>query len=131
MVLTRRRRPPDEPEPDGWFTGVPNYDGFDDHADAAEVTVQIGAGGRPAIGSIRQRSPSRRTRRSPSRGRRRAAGTTSNTPTATGENPEGVVDSGEHTYERSFTEPGTHRYQCWPHAGLGMKGAVFVDASAE
>lgn len=121
--------PPEEPEVNGWFNGVDNYDGFEDYTDQSEVTVLVGSGGGfefepPAI-TI-------------------AEGTTvifewtgeggehnvehSDTDW---ENPEGVIDEEGHTWEREFTEPGTHRYTCWPHDGVGMRGAIFVDAYAD
>ncbi|MDZ7731624.1 MAG: hypothetical protein U5K37_12985 [Natrialbaceae archaeon] len=35
---------PREPAPDGWFEGVRNYDGFEDHTGEDQVTVLVGAG---------------------------------------------------------------------------------------
>lgn len=121
--------PPEEPVVNGWFNGVDNYDGFEDMTDQSEVTVLVGTGSAgfeydpPAI-TI-------------------APGTTvvfewtgkggdHNVEHRDGdwENPEGVVSRAGHTWEREFTEPGTHRYLCWPHEGVGMKGAIFVDAYA-
>lgn len=121
--------PPTEPEPGDWFDGVPNYEGFEDRTDEREVTVLVGAGDNgflfdpPAI---------------------TVAPETTVVFEWTGEggdhevahpdgdwgNPEGLLDEAGHTYDRTFSEPGTHRYECWPHRGQGMKGAVFVDAGA-
>lgn len=119
--------PPTDPEPGDWFAGVPHYDGFVDRTDAEAVTVAVGAGEHgfrfdpPAI-SV-------------------AVGTAvtfewvddtnaHNVEAADGDwqNPAGLVAEVDHTYSRTFDEPGTHNYKCWPHAGQGMKGAVFVDA---
>lgn len=122
--------PPDEPEPGDWFDDVPHYDGFADRTDADEVTVLVGAG----ESGFRFDPPAVAV----------APGTTVifewtgeggehevADPDGDWGNPEGLIDEAGHTYERTFEEPGTHRYECWPHAGLGMKGAVFVDANAD
>lgn len=121
---------PAEPEYGDWFLGVPNYDGFVDHTDDDPVTVLVGAGEHgvlfePAAVTV-------------------APGTVvvfewtgdggqHNVEHEGGdwENPDGLVDAAGHTYARTFEEPGTHLYKCWPHAGVGMKGAVFVDAHAD
>ncbi|MFW6449260.1 MAG: halocyanin domain-containing protein, partial [Halobacteriota archaeon] len=106
-----------------------HYDGFEDRTGEDPVTVRVGAGEHgfrfdpPAI-SV-------------------ATGTTvvfewvdavneHNVEAEDGswQNPEGLLDEVGHTYERTFEDPGTHRYKCWPHAGQGMKGAVFVEPEA-
>lgn len=120
---------PADPDPGDWFAGVPHYEGFHDRTEAEEVTVEVGAGEHgfrfdpPAITV----SPDTTV----------VFGWVDDTNAhnvehADGDwdNPEGLVAEVGHTWERTFTTPGTHRYKCWPHAGQGMKGAVFVDADA-
>lgn len=121
---------PEEPEYDGWFANVDNFEGFVDRTDEDPVTVLVGAGDRgwqfePAAITIRP-------------------GTTV-TWEWTGEggdhnvehrdndweNPEGTVAEAGHTWERAFSRPGTHLYSCWPHDGVGMRGGIFVDAHVE
>lgn len=122
--------PTEEPEPGDWFDGVPHYDGFEDYTGESRVTVLVGASDSgfhfdpPAITVD--------------------PGTTV-VFEWTGEggehevsevddewgNPEGLISDAGHEWERAFSEPGTHRYECWPHTGQGMVGAVFVDATEE
>lgn len=122
--------PPTEPEYGDWFENTDNFDGFGDRTDENRVTVLVGAGPQgwqfepPAVTVT--------------------PGTTlvfewtgeggeHNVEHAEGDwqNPEGTVATEGHTWERAFDDAGTHRYNCWPHDELGMRGAVFVDASAE
>lgn len=122
--------PPDEPEPGDWFAGVSNYDGFEDYTDSGAVTVLVGAGEnghRFAPPAITVRPDTTVVFEWTGKGGGH------NVEHADGDwvNPEGVVESDDHTYERTFSESGTHRYKCWPHEGIGMKGAVFVDATGE
>lgn len=120
--------PPAEPEPEDWFDGVDNYDGFEDYTGQSDVTVMNGTGENgfefdpPAI-------------------------TVSPDTTVvwewTGEGGDHNVEDPDRdwsspyedeegfTWDRTFSEPGTHRYQCNPHRGVGMKGAIFVDADAD
>ncbi len=125
-----RDDPPDEPAYGDWFDNVRNFEGFVDRTDRDPVTVLVGTGDRgwqfdPAAVSV-------------------APGTTVVWEwTGRGgdhnvehrdtdwENPGGTVAEEGHTWEREFTEPGTHLYTCWPHDGLGMRGGVFVDAHAQ
>lgn len=122
--------PPETPEPDGWFSNVPNYDGFEDRTDSDDVTVLVGAGENghrfepPAITVATDTTVVFEWTGD-------GGGHNVEHENDDWKNPAGVVDSADHSYERSFSEPGTQRYRCWPHAGIGMKGAVFVDAYAE
>lgn len=120
--------PPAEPEPDDWFNGVPHYEGFEDYTGESEVVVLVGTGDNgflfepPAITVD--------------------PGTTV-VFEWTGEGGDHNVEHPDrdwsspyeaaagYIWEREFVEPGTHRYQCNPHRGVGMKGAVFVDATDE
>ncbi|MFP4591342.1 MAG: halocyanin domain-containing protein [Halobacteriales archaeon] len=120
---------PAEPDPGDWFAGVAHYDGFVDRTDDAEVTVAVGAGEHgfrfdpPAITVAPDTSVTFEW----------VDDTNAHNVEAEDgdwQNPGGLVDEVGHTWTRTFTEPGTHTYKCWPHAGQGMKGAVFVDAGA-
>jgi len=121
--------PPREPAVDGWFAAVPNYDGFVDRTDEQEVTVSVGAGkaghrfAPPAITVVPDTTVVFEWTG-------KGSGHNVQHPDDEWANPDGVVEEAGHTWQRQFSEPGTHRYVCWPHRGVGMKGAVFVDADA-
>lgn len=113
----------DEPDYDGWFDDVDNYDGTYDWTGEDAVTIQVGTGPdgyqyEPAAVAI-------------------DPGTTV-TWEWTGDGgshdvvheggefaSEMKVDEGE-TFDHQFDDPGTYRYYCTPHRDLGMKGAVYV-----
>lgn len=121
---------PEEPEYGDWFDNTDNFDGFEDRTGEGTVTVLVGTGERgwqfdpPAIavapGTVVRFEWTGR-------------GGDHNVEHADSDwqNPAGLVVEEGHTWEREFDEPGTHRYLCWPHDELGMRGAVFVDAGAE
>lgn len=121
---------PTEPEVGDWFGPTRNFDGFADYTTRDRVTVLVGTGDRgwefdpPAItvapGTVVSFEWTGR-------------GGDHNVEHADArwENPEGLVAVGGHTWERRFSRPGTHKYTCWPHEHLGMRGAIFVDAHAE
>lgn len=118
---------PTEPEYGDWFAGVPHFDGFEDYTDRNEVTVLVGTGEQgvlfdpPAITVTPGTDVVFEWT---------GDGGQHNVEEADGDwqNPEGLVEEAGHSWTRTFDDPGTHRYKCWPHAGAGMKGAVFVDA---
>jgi halocyanin-like protein len=121
--------PPREPEVEGWFAGVSNYDGFVDRTSEDEVTVKVGAG------EARHRFAPPAITVAPDttvvfEWTGKGSGHNVQHHDEEWANPSGVTEEGGHTWERTFSEPGTHRYVCWPHRGVGMKGAVFVDADA-
>lgn len=120
--------PPAEPEPGDWFGPTDNYDGFEDMTDQETVTVRVGAGGDgwlfdpPAVtvtpGTVLSYEWTGNG------GLHNVQDSDENW-----ENPEGLVSDEGHTWERSFDDSGTQRYECRPHSTLGMRGAVFVDAT--
>ncbi len=120
---------PDEPEPGDWFAGVSHYDGFVDHTTVSELTVAVGAGPNgfrfdpPAVTVATDTAITFEWVDD-----RNAHNVESED--GDWQNPAGLVAEVGHTWSRTFTDPGTHPYKCWPHAGQGMKGAVFVDADA-
>lgn len=121
---------PTEPEYGDWFDNVPQFDGFVDRTDEDSVTVLVGAGENgfrfdpPAVTVSPETAVVFEWT---------GNGGTHNIeePDGAWENPSGLVESADHSWERTFEDAGTHRYQCWPHRGSGMKGAIFVDAHAE
>lgn len=121
---------PVEPEVGEWFGNTDNFDGFEDYTDSEEVTVAVGAGPQgwqfepPAIGI----SPGTTVVFEWT-----GAGGSHNVEAEDGDwsNPGGTIDEAGHTWERTFDSAGTHRYKCWPHEDIGMKGAIFVDAKGE
>jgi halocyanin-like protein len=118
--------PPSDPEAGEWFNGVDNYDGFENHRRKDEVTVRVGAGENgfefdpPAI-SIDPETTLR--------WEWTGDGGDHNVEHPDREWSSSYENTAGHTYDRTFSDPGTHRYQCNPHRGLGMKGAAFVDAT--
>ncbi len=114
---------PTEPEPGDHLENVDNYEQFEDHTGKEQVKVMVGTGedgwqySPPAItvdpgteivwewtgkgGEHNVQFPGS-TRKSE------------------------LTDEEGHTYSRTFSDPGTYLYECLPHRGLGMKGAIFV-----
>ncbi|MFT4945702.1 MAG: halocyanin-like protein [Halovenus sp.] len=120
--------PPAEPEPGDWFGPTDNYDGFEDVTARDTVTVAVGAGEEgllfdpPAV--TVDPGTALRFEWTGEGGLHNVQD-----PEGNWENPEGLVSAEGHTWERSFDSAGTQRYRCRPHSNLGMRGAVFVDAT--
>ena len=121
---------PNEPNYQGWFTGVNTYAGTVDRRGEDEVTVRVGTQGAngyyyfgPTAVAV---SPGTRvvwewTGR----------GGTHNVVSTSGAFTSGNLVSEEgHTFETTLADPGVYRYYCSPHQSLGMKGAVFVALGA-
>lgn len=112
-----------EPNYDGWFEDVDNYDRTRDLTGQNSVTISVGAGENgllfnpPAVAV----SPNTTVVWEWT-----GKGSTHN---VAGENrefeSETVVEEG-HTYEQTFSETGVIKYYCTPHRSLGMKGAIVV-----
>lgn len=112
----------EEPNYDGWFENVDNYDATLDRTDQDSVTVTVGSGDGlkfdpPAVAV--------------------SAGTTvtwewsgqggqHNVHAADDDFESELVDEEGHTFEYTFEETGVHKYKCDPHESVGMKGAVVV-----
>ena len=120
--------PPADPDYEGWFDGVGNYDGETvDRTGEDSVEITVGAEGNG--GAFAFDPPAVRVEPG-----------TEVVWTWTGEggghnvvsDGDGPLDSGdpvssaETTYSHTFEETGIYRYVCTPHASLGMKGAVVV-----
>jgi len=121
---------PAEPEPGDWFRPTDNYDGFEDVTGQETVTVLVGAG---EDGWLFDSPAVTVTPGTAIRFEWTGSGGLHNVqdPDEGWENPDGLVSEAGHAWERRFDSPGTHRYRCRPHSSLGMRGAVFVDGSAE
>lgn len=113
----------EEPNYDGWFDDVANYEETLDYTDADEVTVAVGAGN-----GLQFEPPAIKV----------AAGTTvvwewtgqggeHNVAAEEGSFESELSSEEGHTFEHSFEESGIHRYACTPHRASGMKGAVVVE----
>jgi halocyanin-like protein len=112
----------EEPNYDGWFDGVSNYEGTVDRTDADEVTVEVGAADGLSFGPAAVAV---------------APGTTvvwewtgegggHNVSHSDGAFESETVSESGHTFEHTFEESGVHTYVCTPHEAVGMKGAVSV-----
>ncbi|NUE01593.1 halocyanin domain-containing protein [Halorubraceae archaeon YAN] len=113
----------EEPDYDGWFDDVDNYDGTLDFTGEDTVEVVVGAGDDgllydPAAIEI-------------------DAGTTvvfewtgnggdHNVAASDDSFESELVGDEGHTFEHTFDDEGTYTYLCTPHEALGMKGAVNV-----
>jgi len=119
-------RVPNEPDYEGWFKGVSNYDGTVDLRGHSQVRIAVGSAGNmgafgfaPAAVAV---SP----------------GTTviwewtgngggHNVVAADGDFDSGsLVSTKGHTFEHTFDDPGIFPYVCAPHRAVGMRGAIFV-----
>lgn len=115
----------DRPDFGGWLDGVDG--GFEDARGQSEVTVMVGAEGNDgdfAFGPAGLWVDPGTTVSWEWTGR----GGTHNVAAVEGAaftSGEFVSDAGVH-FEHTFEEAGVVTYQCDPHAGLGMKGAVAV-----
>jgi halocyanin-like protein len=117
-----------QPEFDGWFDDVSNYDGVADRTGEPEVTVAVGAQGNG--GAFAFDPPAIRV----------DSGTTvvfewaSDTHNVTvASQPDGgdwagheAVEDEGFSFEHRFETRGVYKYVCTPHETLGMKGAVVV-----
>lgn len=117
----------DEPEYEGWFDDVENYDGTLDKTGRDEVTVRVGAGDEgvlfdpPAI----QVDPLTTVIWEWT-----GAGGAHNVvhePERAAEEPafeSTLTDEAGHTYEYEFNHERVYRYYCERHRDVGMKGVV-------
>ncbi|MFB6233892.1 MAG: halocyanin domain-containing protein [Halopenitus sp.] len=112
----------EEPNYDGWFENVDNYDGTHDLTGKDSVSVTVGAGdglkfAPPAIAV--------------------SVGTTVTWKWSGQGGQHNVVAKGGafesklasekgHTFTHTFEKKGVYKYKCNPHASIGMKGAVVV-----
>lgn len=117
---------PVEPDYEGWFKGVSNYDGTIDRRDQEFVSVTVGEKGNlgafafgPAAVAV---SPGATvvwewTGNGGGHDVASAHGFFSSG---------GLADEPGHTFEYTFETPGVFPYYCTPHRTMGMRGAVVV-----
>ncbi|GAB7008247.1 halocyanin domain-containing protein [Halorubrum trueperi] len=113
----------EEPNYDGWFEGVGNYEATVDMTDADEVTVEVGAGNGLSFGPAAVAISSGTTVVWEWTGE----GGDHNVSASEGEFESETVGEAGHTFEHAFEESGTYTYVCTPHEATGMKGAVHVE----
>jgi len=114
-----------EPDYDGWFDGVANYDGTVDQRGSDEVTVDVGVdnGGDPyGFGPAAVRISPGSTVVWEWTGR----GSSHNVVAEDGSFESDLAAEAGFTFSHTFEEAGVYRYVCTPHQSLGMKGAIVV-----
>ena len=113
----------EEPNYDGWFENVGNYEGTVDRTGADEVTVKVGAGDGLTFGPAAVAVSSGTTVVWEWTGE----GGGHNVAESDGAFESETVTEGGHTFEHTFEESGIATYVCTPHEATGMKGAVYVE----
>lgn len=112
-----------EPNYDGWFENVDNYDTTVDRTDADAVTIAVGAGSSgfafdpPAVAV----SPGTTVTWEWS-----GEGGSHNVVAESVDFESELIDEADHTFEQTFDSTGVVKYYCAPHQTMGMKGAVAV-----
>lgn len=117
----------DTPSFDGWMENVDNYDGVVDETGTDAVSVIVGSeanggnfGFEPPV--IRLSTGTTTT------WEWNGLGAQHNVKAMEGGDFESeLTDEEGFTFEHAFEEAGTVKYQCDPHATLGMKGVVIVE----
>jgi len=112
-----------EPDYEGWFDGVANYDGTVDErgSDAVRVTVGVQNGDGPyGFGAVRVSPGTTVT------WEWNGKGGSHNVLDTNGTFESELVAEAGHTFSYTFETPGVYTYYCQPHEALGMKGAVVV-----
>ncbi|SMO69779.1 halocyanin domain-containing protein [Halorubrum cibi] len=112
----------EEPNYDGWFEGVGNYEATVDRTDADEVTVEVGAADGLSFGPAAVAVTPGTTVVWEWTGE----GGDHNVSEVDGAFESETVGEAGHTFEHAFEESGVHTYVCTPHEAVGMKGAVYV-----
>lgn len=112
----------DEPDYDGWFDDVDNYEGTVDRTGADEVTVEVGSDGGLSYGPAAVAVSPGTTVRWEWTGE----GGDHNVAAENGDFTSETVSEAGHTFEYTFDESGIYEYVCTPHRAVGMKGAVYV-----
>jgi len=112
----------EEPDYQGWFDDVDNYEGTLDLTDREGVTVEVGAddGLKFAPAAIAVSAGTTVTWEWTGQGGQH------NVADEDGAFESELVEEEGHTFEYTFEEADTFRYLCQPHESVGMKGAVVV-----
>jgi len=113
-------------EVDDYLSDTSNYDSIEDMTGQSEVTVDVGVeanGGAYGFGPAAIRVDQGTTVVWEWTGE----GSIHNVSHADGEFESEQTDEAGFTFEHTFDSAGTYLYECTPHVGLGMKGAVVVE----
>ncbi|MEZ3117751.1 halocyanin domain-containing protein [Halobaculum sp. MBLA0147] len=114
-----------EPNYEGWFDGVSNFDGTVDRRGQESVSLEVGVqngDGAYGFGPAAVRVSPGTTVTWTWTGK----GGSHNVVSSDGLFESELVGDEGHTFERTFESPGVYTYYCTPHEALGMKGAVVV-----
>jgi len=125
--------PPANPDYEGWFDGVSNFDGNTvDKTGSDSVEITVGAEGNN--GAYAFDPPAVRVTPGTEVVWKWSGNGGGHNVVSDGDGPldsgNAVSDSGT-TYSHTFEEYGIYKYVCVPHEGLGMKGAVVVGGPLE
>ncbi|MFC7116421.1 halocyanin domain-containing protein [Natronoarchaeum sp. GCM10025703] len=112
----------DEPDYEGWFSDVSNYDGTVDKTGSDEATVDVGAGNGLSFGPAAVAVSPGTTVVWEWTGK----GSDHNVSAENGDFESETTGETGFTFEHTFEESGVHKYACTPHRSVGMKGAVVV-----
>ena len=113
-------------EVDDYLSDTSNYDSIEDMTGQSEVTVDVGVeanGGAYGFGPAAIRVDQGTTVVWVWTGE----GSIHNVAHTDGEFESEQTDEAGFTFEHTFESSGTYLYECTPHVGLGMKGAVVVE----
>ncbi|WP_418284609.1 halocyanin domain-containing protein [Halorubrum sp. DTA46] len=113
----------EEPDYDGWFDDVDNYEGTVDRTGSDGVTIQVGSGSGLSFGPAAVAVSPGTTVVWEWTGE----GGDHNVAAEDGAFTSETVSEAGHTFEYTFEESGVHEYVCTPHEAVGMKGAVYVE----
>jgi halocyanin-like protein len=119
-----------EPDYEGWFDDVENYDGTVDERGADEVTVDVGVPngeGPYGFGPAAVRVDPGATVVWEWTG----DGGQHNVVPEDGSFESELTAEAGHTFSHTFESPGVNKYHCDPHLSLGMKGAIVVGTVGE
>jgi halocyanin-like protein len=110
---------------DGYLADVDNFDGVRDRTGRSTVRVTVGAEGNGgafafAPAAVRVDAGTEVVWEWTGEGGRH------NVVAEDGAFASNLVLAAGHTFSHAFDEPGTTKYVCEPHRGLGMKGVVVV-----
>lgn len=111
---------------ESWMSDALDYDGVVDETGSEEVTVAVGAGsdGGPyafAPAGVRVSTGTRVVWEWTGKGGAH------NVVEEGGAFASDLLNGADATFEYTASEPGTYRYVCEPHRGMGMKGVLVVE----
>lgn len=108
-----------------WLSGARGFETIEDRTGEPEVTVTVGAAGGLQYGPTAVRVDPGTTVRWEWTG----DGGLHDVAFVNADPKSPLRADGGFTFTHSFDEPGEYLYECTPHAAIGMRGAIIVDAS--